>query len=682
LTAGDGRARNDAALLIALLLWPTYAYFYQSAQHNEAARFDLARALAFDHAVSVDDYGYNSGDLVQHSRGGVTRMYSSKAPGISLLGAVPLWWTRNALSALPLEDWIRWHVAAWLTVICTVGLLSVVAAVATFVMIHHATGSLPWSVLTTLALWLGSLMFPYSTLFYGHQAAGALLALSFFLAFELRRPGSGALERPLLFAGGSGALAGLAVLVEYPTALLVAPVAAYTLSALPRGPDARALRLRMAAAYVGGLAVSAAVLLGYNTVAFGDPLFFSYETYLAERAALFPAQHRGLAGVRWPGLHPFLAVLGQITIKPQRGLLYLGLDRGLYACNPVLWLVLPGLGLLLRERARRAEAWCISAMTVAYLTFNACYGDSIVYWGGGASLGPRHLVPLLPLLALPLAFGARRLPWLFVPLLLVSVFSMLTATAVDPRAPYEATNPWKQLVVPHYLLGQFALARDRLFDPLGRLVTADSTAFNAAKLLGLPGRCQLLPLAAWWLAAGALLARRALPRRPAQALGAVFTVAVAAAPLAGPRVAPPPAPGCGLLGQYFAGSQWSGLVQLSRFDGAVDLGSALDAPLAGAFSVDWRGGLRIVDEGTYRFRLESDDGSWLTIDGVTVVDNGGIHAVRSAAGQAYLAAGVHSVVVRYFNAYGGARVRLLWTPPGQPEQLVSGPALCVASRTR
>jgi hypothetical protein len=266
--------------------------------------------------------------------------------------------------------------------------------------------------------------------------------------------------------------------------------------------------------------------------------------------------------------------------------------------------------------------------------------------------------------------------------MLVSVFSMLAATAVDPRAPYQAANPWKELIVPRYLRGRFALARDGLFDPLGRLVTPDSTAFNAAKLLGVPGRWQLVPLAAWWVAAGGLLARRALPSPAARALAAALTIGAAAAPLAGPPVRPPPEPGCGLLGQYFAEPDWSGRARLARFDGAVDFDWDVDPPLLGSLSVEWMGGLRIADEGVYGFRLESNDGSWLAIDGAPVIDNGGTHLPRSATGRADLAPGLHKIVVRYVNVHGKARVRLFWTPPGQAESVLSGAALCTAATTR
>ena len=383
----DSSVRGEAALLIALLLWPTYAYFYQSAQHNEAARFDLTRAIVEDHSVTVDKYRYNSADLVLHARGGHVATYSSKAPGVSLLGILPLWWSHRALALLPVPEWVQWHLVAYVTIVCTVGLLSVLGALATFAILHQATGSVGWSVSTIVALWLGSLLFPYSTLYYGHQPAASLLALAFFLSFELRQGSAAASQRPILFAATSGALAGLAVLTEYPVALLAAPLAVYTLVAVARSPAIPSVRMRMAMAYAAGLSVGGVLLLAYNTAAFGSPFFFSYEPYL-EMGGLFPAHRQGLGGIRWPGLRSFIDVLAKITVKPQRGLLYVGVDGGLYACSPVLWIALPGLVLLFRCRALRAEAWCVLAMTTAYLSFNACYGDSIVYWGGGTSLGP------------------------------------------------------------------------------------------------------------------------------------------------------------------------------------------------------------------------------------------------------------------------------------------------------
>ena len=52
---------------------------------------------------------------------------------------------------------------------------------------------------------------------------------------------------------------------------------------------------------------------------------------------------------------------------------------------------------------------------------------------------------------------------------------------------------------------------------------------------------------------------------------------------------------------------------------------------------------------------ESDDGSYLYVDGQRVVENGGFHSHRTEVGEKYLLAGQHSVTITYFEAGGGPR---------------------------
>src|SRR5262249_39828048 len=56
-----------------------------------------------------------------------------------------------------------------------------------------------------------------------------------------------------------------------------------------------------------------------------------------------------------------------------------------------------------------------------------------------------------------------------------------------------------------------------------------------------------------------------------------------------------------------------------------------------------------AEAGRVRFRLSSDDGSKLLIDGATVVDNDGVHGVRDADGAVDLAAGPHRLEVHDFQ---------------------------------
>ncbi|MDX2053570.1 MAG: PA14 domain-containing protein [Polyangiaceae bacterium] len=89
------------------------------------------------------------------------------------------------------------------------------------------------------------------------------------------------------------------------------------------------------------------------------------------------------------------------------------------------------------------------------------------------------------------------------------------------------------------------------------------------------------------------------------------------------------------------------------------------------FAIRYVGTFQIAEGGEYEFRLSSDDGAKLIIDGSQVViDNDGVHPPKQARGKVQLSAGDHSLVLEYFQ---GPRYEInlqLWvTPPGKPEEL-------------
>ena len=497
--------RRIQALLV-ILLWPTYAYFYQAGEHNEASRLNLVRAFVDDGVLWVDPYAWNSADQIVYERDGVQHFYSGKAPGSSMLAALPFKLASELLWPLDLREGVHWHLVIYATAIATVNLLSALAAAVVFGVCWRALGSAWAALFGVLAVWLGTLLFPFSTLQFGHAQAAAFLAFAFALVYGAR---GAAHPRPAWALFAAGASAGFAVVTEYPTVILVALLGLYLLHGLAHAPASLPRRAALVGCFVAGGLCSAALLAAYNLAAFGTLLYVPYEAY-AQSGSAFQAHARGVLGISWPGLESFLRVLGEITVRPQRGLLYLGVENyRVYATNPVLWLVVPGVALLLARRETRAEGALAGTAAVCMLVFNACFGDSIVYWGGGASVGPRHLVPLLPFLALPLARAVRSLRWLFTPLFIVSLFYMLLATATEPRVGYEFANPPRDLFAASWLAGRFALNRGVLFDVEHGMLTTDSTAFNLGKLLGLPGAWQLAPLLLWWLGVGALLLRAA-----------------------------------------------------------------------------------------------------------------------------------------------------------------------------
>ncbi len=97
----------------------------------------------------------------------------------------------------------------------------------------------------------------------------------------------------------------------------------------------------------------------------------------------------------------------------------------------------------------------------------------------------------------------------------------------------------------------------------------------------------------------------------------------------------------------------------------------VDDTLLEWFTIRFTAGLDVPRSGTYRFKMNSDDGSILWIDGNKVIDNDGVHAPVVKTGSVYLEAGLHDFVVEYFQ---GPRVlialQVWWTPPGGSEEII------------
>jgi hypothetical protein len=155
---------------------------------------------------------------------------------------------------------------------------------------------------------------------------------------------------------------------------VAAPIAIWTLVIARR----RAVIFSLA----GALGPLVALAL-YDLAAFGTPWPVGYA-----HSTLWQGQHQqGFMSVTYPKW----GAIGGLLFSQFRGLLFY---------SPVLVLALVGIGIALRERQQRA------ATLVALVGFGAIFlftASSVMWWGGFA-VGPRYLLPGLPLLAVP--FGA------------------------------------------------------------------------------------------------------------------------------------------------------------------------------------------------------------------------------------------------------------------------------------
>ena len=438
---------------VALLVLLPQLWIFQGGGWNQNSRFALARALVTRGSLRIDADAASTGDLAVRDG----HVYSDKAPGVAFGAAAALALAGPVAAALGLEPDQPWW---WRAVPYAVTLLTVSVPVAlTAGALYEELAALFGAAAALFAIgavFLASPLLGYAGLLYGHALAGCALALGF---LALRR---GAVE-------WAGLASGVAILIELTAALGAVALFAYAAS-LP------SLRPRLWRGLVAALP-PLLLLAAYDAAAFGSPLSIGY-------ANLPPAQFAGM-GKGFFGVHlPRPQALWQLTF---------GVHRGLFRFSPVLLLAFAGARFL----PRRDALLCLG-LFAAFLLVNAGY----IYWDGHASFGPRHAVPGLVLLCVPIAAAARRWPKISLALLLPSLAVCGIAWATRPEASPLDWNPlqdswlhfWRKDAIASSIL--WFNAKDALDYRSG---------FSLPMLAGLDGRASLLPLLplaggllAWW----------------------------------------------------------------------------------------------------------------------------------------------------------------------------------------
>jgi hypothetical protein len=495
-------------LPVAVALVFTYGYFVPPPAWNQNSRLALTRALIENGSVAIDPHHETTGD--KSWREG--HFYSDKAPGASFVATVPyavLWGVRRAtggelpaVSVQPLDPLdaaagrrpepserqpgdrlvynLAHRLALWVCGLFAVGIPSVAGAGAVFLLAlhlgprhaHHEPRAL--ATIVALLYALGTTAFPYSTVLYGHQLCGSMLVIGF--AILTLAPARRLAPAPAMVAGLA---LGLAVTAEYPAAVPACLITAWALA-------------RHGARTTAWIAVGATpwviLLAAYHTAAFGSPLATGYDYVYLET---FADGMRERYGIGWPDP----TVLLSITFGQYRGLYYLCPVLLLATWGLALAVVQPGASTGRGMQPPNRTPFVLSAIIVVYyLLLNAGY----YMWDGGASTGPRHVVPMLPFLALGLIPAMRLVPRATLVLGAISIAQMLLMTAAAPEAAQHGDPLW-----------EYALDRVR-----NRQALPHATATNLGLLLGLPGLFSLLPLVAlWaWIAPGARTGRRASAR--------------------------------------------------------------------------------------------------------------------------------------------------------------------------
>ncbi len=494
-------ASGAGAILLIVVLATTY-FVPRGPMWNADSRVFLTASIVDRGRLDIDPFATNTGD-VAYFHG---HYYSDKAPGASLfalpvyvvlkytlLGGKPY----SALFAVPESqrlDFLPRYILAFVFAGLPTGSICMLL----YYLLAVQGVSRGWRTLLALTYGLGTIALPFATVFFGHQLAAACLCGAFVVLFRLRRG-----ELAPRYALAAGALAGCAIITEYPTAIIAVLLAGYALAT-------SAQRQRALLLLGIGALPPLALAAGYNLLAFGSPLSQGY-AHLAGPSAFQVGQAQGLMGITTPHWD----AIWQTSFGPYRGLLLL---------SPVLLLAIPGFVLLFRRSQWRPEFWLWLSSVVIYYAFTVSYFQ----WDGGNSVGPRHYLPVLPFLVLPigeLVRAGRPVIWRAATAALagVSIVIMGLVTATGPLFNPVFKAPLTQWVLPS-LLGAAP-------DPShpGRSPAVSWTASgllhaqldnNWGMLLRLPGILQLAPLASavalvalwsWWRARRLTHPSNALP---------------------------------------------------------------------------------------------------------------------------------------------------------------------------
>jgi len=399
------------ALWIFIFLAMIFAYFFQDPGANGNSRVGLIFSFVQNGHLNIDAFQDREGTQTVDKSFYNGHFYSDKAIGTALLGSMiyfPIY---------KLAQFFGFAINIWqykrILTFTVIGIPAAFAGSLVFVLCKYLTGSKLQSFLITIAGAIGTIYFPFSTLFFSHALAGSLLFCALFMIFKLKViPDISSINLHLFIIGF---LLGFSIITEFPTVLIVVPLIIYFYFVFAPKKTIQHILTGSILPIIGGV-IPIIILMIYNSLCFGNPLSIGY--MYENNQTYSTAQSQGLMGIHLPNLK----VLYYLTVNPYMGLFWQ---------SPVLLLSLSGFYFMFRNRQYRGEAVMIGVSFLFYLLMNSGYFQ---WWGGGSS-GPRHLIPILLFLTLPLAFLPRRLNFLAIIFGCMSIAQMFIITATSALAP-------------------------------------------------------------------------------------------------------------------------------------------------------------------------------------------------------------------------------------------------------
>lgn len=350
------------SLVLFLLVFLCYSYFLQAPGMNQNSRMALIASVVERQQLNIDPYEHLTIDKALHNG----HYFSDKAIGTAVLG-VPAYAAYRELRGLEHYGGLNagWEQSVvypnYGVTVAVVTLPSAILSVLLYQLMRLLGGSRAWALLLALFYSFGTLAFPFSTLFFGHQVAAACAFAVFFVLVKVRlSPSSSSDPSSAWLLLTAGVLASLAVLTEYPVVLIVGLLFLYAATFVrPK---------RRLGLYILGGIPGAALLLAYNWYTIGNPFSLSYG-YVSDPA--FAEMKTGFFGITQPRWSSFL----EITLGPV----------GLLKQSVFFWLLPLGVWQMVRTARWRRECVLCVCVGIAFIIWNSAYYLPL----GGWTPGPR-----------------------------------------------------------------------------------------------------------------------------------------------------------------------------------------------------------------------------------------------------------------------------------------------------
>ena len=357
-----------------------FEVYFQTEHLIDAGDLSVPQAVEIRQPVVVNGKVVATQSMFFGKAGLDGKPYAPYGPLAAVL-AVPHHLAGRALaSMMGIQRVPRAQGLAWVIVVGGITMLATATAAALTVVGFHraaiALGTTPRiALLLSLILGGASVLWPYGTSFFSEAFLTAAFTWAAALLIEARTAANPA--RKIAIAALLIVVAGLTKV----TSLIVAP--AFVAAVLAERSIDMPRRLRLAAAIGGAIFIAGALQLGWNAYRFGSPFDLGYDW--SETIPVMPPRPFDVADI-------------------PRGLAVLLFTPGksLFVWAPIL--VIAVMNAMATWRRDRALAiGLVSAAGIGLLVYAA-----YLFPEGGYAHGPRHLVPIVPLLALAAAGPPTR----------------------------------------------------------------------------------------------------------------------------------------------------------------------------------------------------------------------------------------------------------------------------------